>query len=141
MQNSNSRQTILQASQACAEKSVLLIDTDETNHLLHQIYLSKYKIELLYSKSLRHAIWLAQEQPPDLILTDIYFNGHLHYEHLFHLRQEKIMPIVVQTSQLPQLHKENCIVRGAEAYFTKPIDWHQYLTLIIKCLTRNPPNQ
>ena len=126
------------ASQACFGKSVLLVDTDEINHQLHRIYLKKYKIKLICTKSLRHAFWLVQEHPPDIILTEIYFNGYLNYEHLFLLRKEKLMPVIVQSSQPPQLHAENCKIRGAEAYFTKPLNWQEYLKCIEGCLVNTP---
>jgi len=134
MQKSNTMQKPELVSPACFGKSVLLIDPDEVNQCLHQFYLKKYKINLQCSKSLRHAIWLVQENPPDLILTEIYFNGYLQYEHLFLLRQEKEIPIIVQTCQLPEWYENNCMIRGAEAYFTKPLQWELYLKAIERCL-------
>ena len=55
-------------SPACFGKSVLLIDSDVNNHIMHQFYLKENKINLQYSKSIRHALWMVQEDPPDLIL-------------------------------------------------------------------------
>ena len=136
MQKPNTMKTTGQASQVCFGKSVLLIDPDEVNHRLHLIHLKKYKIKLQCTKSLRHALWLVQENPPDLILCEIYFNGYLNYEHLFLLRQEKYMPIIVQSCQPTQWHQENCKIRGAEAYFTKPLHWKKYITEIERCLMK-----
>jgi CheY-like chemotaxis protein len=120
----------------CFGKSVLLIDPDEINHQLHRLYLKKYGLKLTCTKSLRHALWLVQEQPPDLILTEIYFKGHLHYEHLFWLRMEKFMPIIVQTCQSPLKHEELCMIRGADAYITKPIEWDRYVAVVLQCLVK-----
>ena len=121
-------------SQACFGKRVLLIDPDELNHELHYFQLKKYKIKLQCSKSLRHALWLAQENPYDLILSEIFFNGHLHYEHIFTLRQENLVPIIVQSTQSEKEHSENCLIRGATAYFRKPLQWIPYLKTIEACL-------
>ena len=115
-------------------KTILLIDPDPDVYTIHQLYLKKYKINLQYSKSLRHALWLVQENPPDLILSEIYFDGSIEYEHLFLLRDVNDIPIIVQSSQLPEDYSENCIIRGAQAYFSKPIDWSKYLEAIGKCL-------
>lgn len=136
MQKSNKVHIAEKVSPACFGKSVLLIDTDTRNHLLHRMHLKKYKLDLICTKSLRHAIWLANEQPPDLILTEIYFNGYLHYDHLFWLRMEKFMPIIVQTSQPVRYHRENCNIRGAEAFFCKPLDWKSYMERIENCLLK-----
>lgn len=133
MQKSNTKPR--QVSQACFGKSILLIDTDEVNHELHQAFLKKFKCQLTYSKSLIHALWLVQEKPPDLILTEIYFNGYLHYDHLFALRREHLMPIIIQSTQNPLIHEVNCKIRGAEAYFQKPLNWQKYLKSIESCLT------
>lgn len=121
----------------CTGKSVLLIDTDECNHILHHVWLRKYHLKLICTKSLRHAIWLVQENPPDLILSEIDFNGYVHYAHLYMLRYEYDVPIIIQSLQPIQNHKENCMIRGAEAYFTKPIDWNNYLKVIERCLIEN----
>lgn len=124
MQKSNTKPK--QVSQACFGKSILLIDIDELNHELHRFHLKKFNCQLSFSKSLRHALWLAEENPPDLILTEIYFNGYLHFEHLFTLRKEQIMPIIVQTTLNPLIHEVNCKIRGAKAYFQKPLPWDKY---------------
>ncbi|PKP33642.1 MAG: hypothetical protein CVU00_10585 [Bacteroidetes bacterium HGW-Bacteroidetes-17] len=134
MQKSHMMQKPRQASQACFGKRILLIDPDEINYELHHFQLKKFKIKLEYTKSLRHALWLIQENPPDLILTEIYFNGHLHYEHLFSLRQEMLTPIIVQSSQSAAHHAENCRIRGAKAYFRKPLQWDEYTKAILYCL-------
>ena len=134
MQKSHKLQKPGQVSQACFGKRVLLIDTDELNHELHQLHLKKFKCRLSCTKSLRHGLWLAQENPPDLILTEIYFNGHLHYEHLFNVREEHLMPIIVQSTLSPLVHEVNCKIRGAEAYFRKPLNWKLYLKEIERCL-------
>lgn len=116
------------------QKSILLIDPNPEVYTNHQHYLKKDKINLQYSKSLRHALWLVQENLPDLILSEIYFNGFIEYEHLFLLRQVKDIPIIVQSSQLPDNYADNCLIRGAQAYFSKPLDWPKYLQTIEKCL-------
>lgn len=136
MQKSQTQRPEL-VSPACFGKSVLLIDPDEVNHELHRLHLKKYKVKLQCTKSLRHAIWLSQEQPPDIILSEIYFNGFINYEHLFLLRREKEIPIIVQTCQIEQQHMNNCLIRGIEAYFTKPLNWKEYLKCIERCLIKD----
>lgn len=136
MQKSNTMRKPELVSPACFGKSVLLIDPDIVNHQLHRIIFEKYKVNLQCSKSLRHGIWLVQENPPDLILTEILFNGHLNLEHIFLLKQEKNVPIIVQTCQFSELYEDNCKIRGADAYFTKPLHWELYLKAIERCLVK-----
>lgn len=119
------------------QKSILLIDPDPEVYTIHHHYLKKYKINLQYSKSIRHALWLVQENQPDLILSEIYFNGIIEFEHLYLLREVKDLPIIIQSCQLPEKHSENCLMRGAQAYFGKPLDWPKYLQTIEECLLEN----
>ncbi len=133
MQKPKTGQKTTKAPQAFIGKTILLIDADEKNHLLHQFYLDQ--ATFLSTPSILHGIWLVQELEIDLVLTEIYFNGYTIYDHLFMILKEKMVPIIIQTCQLPQEHKENCIIHGAEAYFQKPIHWPDYLKTITKCLT------
>ena len=127
--------TTKRAPQAFIGKTILLIDTDEKNHLLHQIYLDR--ATFLSTPSILHGIWLVQELDIDLVLTEIHFHGYTIYDHLYMILKEKMVPIIVQSTQLPHEHKENCIIRGAEAYFQKPVEWKKYLEFIGRTLAEN----
>lgn len=134
MQQSINMQKPELISPACFGKCVLLIDPDEVNYVIHKFYFKKNKLNLQYSKSLRHAIWMVQENPPDLILSEVFFNGKIEYGHLYLFQKEKNIPIIVQSNQPLDKYEEDCAIRGAIAYFTKPLDWYRYLKMIEKCL-------
>ncbi len=137
MEKSESGQMTSRAPQACSGKTILLIDTDVNNHFLHHYYLREYEVNLMHTQSTHHAIWLVQQYKIDLVLTEIWFNGFINYEHLFFILKEKMIPIIVQTSQLSYEYKENCLIRGAEDFFQKPLFWPEYLLMVKKCLEEN----
>ncbi len=120
--------------QECKGKKVLLIDPDSKNHQLHKHYFKKLRIKLTCTKSLRHGLWLTQEEKPNLILTEIYFQGFVEYEHLFLLRKEHYMPIIVQTCLADSHYEHLCHACGSDAYFIKPLLWETYVNTIYNFL-------
>lgn len=121
-------------SPSYAGKTVLLIDPDLNSHATHKFYLSKYAIRFLGSKNLNQAFLMAQKCPPDLIISEIYFDEEVSFKDLFLFGQKKNIPIIIQSSVTLDKHQESCSIYGAHAYFLKPLFWMPYLIVILDCL-------
>lgn len=84
------------------------------------------------------AISLVRQERPDLILLDLNFppdvgipwDGFRILEWLQHMDEGKTIPVIVITGGKESEYKERSLDAGAVAFFTKPIESDELLTVI-----------
>lgn len=83
------------------------------------------------------ALALAQKERPDLIVLDLGLpagDGYAVLRHLQQFAQLATIPVIVLTARDPQANEKRTLEAGAVAFFQKPADNDELLSVIRVCL-------
>jgi len=107
-------------------KTVLVVDDDPFIIDLLTRQLEKKDLRVISSTDPETAYTMAEEQKPDLILSDIAMPAIDGFTLLKGLRQNKVtcnIPLVLLTGSDRMADVEEAFLAGAQAYLLKPLDW------------------
>lgn len=107
-------------------KTVLIVDDDPFIVDLLTRQLEKKELRVISSTDPETAYTMAEEQKPDLILSDIAMPAIDGFTLLKGLRQNTItcnIPLVLLTGSDRMSDVEEAFLAGAQAYLLKPLDW------------------
>lgn len=107
-------------------KTVLIVDDDPFIIDLLTRQLEKKDLKVISSTDPETAYTMAEEQKPDLILSDIAMPAIDGFTLLKGLRQNKVtcnIPLVLLTGSDRMSDVEEAFLAGAQAYLLKPLDW------------------
>jgi CheY-like chemotaxis protein len=107
-------------------KTVLVVDDDPFIVDLLTRQLEKKELRVISSTDPETAYTMAEEQKPDLILSDIAMPAIDGFTLLKGLRQNKLtrhIPLVLLTGSDRMADVEEAFLAGAQAYLLKPLDW------------------
>ncbi|MBD2616094.1 MAG: hybrid histidine kinase/response regulator HrmK [Nostoc sp. ZfuVER08] len=114
---------------------VLLVENDQANGDLMQIYLSKLGYKVTWAKSAAKMWEVLTQQQPAVILMDVYLpdgNGLKLVQELRQNPQYQNIPVIAQTAMAMKGDRETCLAAGVNDYISKPIDLPLLATLVAK---------
>lgn len=116
------------------EKTILIVEDDETSLMLLRVYLAPEKFKILYAPNGEVAVQLFHENPNiSLILMDLKMPVMDGYEATRQIRKSnKNMPIIAQTAYALSGDSEKAMKAGCNDYITKPIKKEVLLSKIKK---------
>jgi len=118
-------------------KRLLIVDDEETlTFSLYQSFiLSPNDYEVVTANSGEEAIKKMQENPFDLIITDIFMPGIDGYEVLDWVKKEHPeTKVVMMTAYGSSEHKDKALSGGASYYLEKPFEIKEFKKLVINIL-------
>lgn len=118
------------------DKNILLIDDDETMHLLIKENLEGTNSNLLSAYNGYDGLKLYKENDIDLVILDIHMPGINGYETLVKLKQIDENSEVIMCSSDSNLIEEAYDL-GAIAYISKPINF-EYLSNLMEVIFKLP---
>ncbi len=121
------------------ERTILIVEDDETSFLLLQVYLSQKNYKILYASNGKMAVDIfRQNKNIDLILMDLKMPILDGYKAAGEIREldEKI-PIIAQTAYALSGDSEKAINAGCTDYITKPIKKDLLLAKIENLLNKH----
>jgi two-component system cell cycle response regulator DivK len=108
-----------------AGEQILVVEDNEKNMKLFRDVLQASGYRTLEATTGRHAIELAAEQAPDLVLMDIQLPDIDGVEALGRLRADErtaSIPVVALTAQAMHGDREHFLAAGFDGYLSKPVN-------------------
>ena len=120
-------------------KTVLLVEDDETNQRISEIILKKKQLNVLIAKNGKVAIELYDKFPIDLIIMDINMPVMDGYTATLLLREKESLsgkhtPIIAMTAYALPDDKAKFILVGMDDYISKPVNFSDLILKIDKWL-------
>ncbi len=116
-------------------KTVLIVEDSELNMRLFNDLLEAFGYKTVKSRDGRHAIPLAREHKPDLIIMDIQLPEISGLELTHRLKKDETMkhiPIVAVTAFAMRGDEQKIMAAGCDAYLSKPISVTTFLETVRK---------
>jgi signal transduction histidine kinase/ActR/RegA family two-component response regulator len=124
------------------DRTILYIEDNLSNLRLVERLLARYsKVTLLPAMQGSIGLELAREHHPDMVLLDLHLPDLGGDEVLLRLRAEpatRDTPVVVLSADASPGQVRRLREAGATAYLTKPIDLHELLEIVERCLGESP---
>jgi len=120
-------------------EQLLVVEDNETSMKLFRDVLQASGYRTLEAASGAHAVELAAEHDPDLVLMDIQLPGINGIEALRQLRADPAtaaIPIVAVTASAMTQDRQKILAAGFDAYQSKPISIRPFLELVRDVLDR-----
>jgi CheY-like chemotaxis protein len=114
------------------EKKILVVDDDRDFTYVMSEHLEAHGYNVVRAEDAVLAVMVAQKERPNLIILDINMpagDGFTVMERLAKCDLTSQIPIILVTGKLLS-GRQRAIAEGAVAFFTKPVDFDQLLTLI-----------
>lgn len=121
------------AQPRAARGSILVVDDEPPNRHLIRKMLVRDGHEVVEAENGRHALELAREVNPDVIVLDVMMPGLDGFETCAALKQfaqTRLTPIVLVTALKEQSDKLRGIEAGADDFLTKPFDPHELIARV-----------
>ncbi len=118
-------------------KRLLIVDDEETiTFSLYQSFIhSKKDYEVVTASSGEEAIERIQENPFDLVVTDIMMPGIDGFELLSTVRRDYPQTnVIIMTAYGSSIYKEKALKKGACNYVEKPFEMKEFKKIIIDLL-------
>ncbi|MFO8233949.1 MAG: PAS domain S-box protein [Bacteroidales bacterium] len=116
--------------------NILIVEDDETSYIFLKNCFEDTKTNLKWAKDGEEAIKFCKADPSiDIVLMDIQLpvkDGYTATKEIKKFRRD--LPIIAQTAYAMHGDKEKAIEAGMEDYITKPVDFNQLISKIIKVL-------
>jgi CheY-like chemotaxis protein len=104
------------------EKSILIVEDDQSNYELLKAILRKTKTDIEWARNGLEAIEFCKSKIPDIILMDIKMPNMDGFETVSRLRKMGVStPIIAQTAYARIEDKSKILKSGFNAYLSKPI--------------------
>ena len=124
------------------DRTILYIEDNLSNLRLVERLLARHsKVTLLPAMQGSIGLELAREHQPDMVLLDLHLPDLPGDEVLLRLRAEpatRDTPVVVLSADASAGQIRRLRAAGATAYLTKPIDVHELLEVVERCLGESP---
>lgn len=125
---------------------ILIIDDDETVHLVYRAYLSKAGHSVESAHDGDEGLSMAALDRPDLVLVDINMPRLSGFEVLKKLKELPVsrdIPVLVITSLKQEHHVKRAASLGAAGFITKPTRMPELNAIVEKALEarKDPPRQ
>ena len=118
-------------------KRLLIVDDEETiTFSLYQSFIhSKKDYEVVTASSGEEALERIQENPFDLVVTDIMMSGMDGFELLNEVRHNYPQTdVIIMTAYGSSIYKEKALKEGACDYVEKPFEMKEFKKLIMNLL-------
>lgn len=115
---------------------VLAVEDDSTLLEMLKYNLERQGYEVLTTGNGRHALELARQTKPDLILLDVMLPGIDGFEVCRILRKEQSIPILMLTARSEEVDKVVGLEMGADDYLTKPFSVRELMARVKALLRR-----
>jgi len=116
---------------------IMIVDDDPAlRHALH-VRLRANDYEIVSACDGYSALALAQKEQPDLVLLDLGLpvcNGLTVLKHMREFQELRSIPVIVLTARDPQANEMRSLEAGAVAFFQKPADNEELLSVVRICL-------
>ena len=113
-----------------AQRSVLVIEDDETLQAALQYNLSKEGYQVLAATDGEAAVDLARKEHPTLVVLDLMLPKLSGLEVCRLLRREMTVPILILTARDQEMDKVVGLELGADDYMTKPFSMREFLARV-----------
>jgi len=145
-QNISSQSQVPAAGDAVKRKKILVVDDSVIILKTLSMKLKSHGYDVFTATDGGEAVSLARRERPDVILLDISFppdvahgggvawDGFLIMDWLHRMEEAKNIPIIIITGGDPVKYKERSFAAGAVAFFHKPINNDELLTVIKQTL-------
>jgi CheY-like chemotaxis protein len=133
---------------APAAKKILIVDDDPIILQTTALKLKSFGYGILIARDAAEAIGAVRKGKPDLILLDISFppdvahggavawDGFLIMSWLQRIESARNIPVVIMTGGQPPEVRQRALSKGAVAFFHKPLDHDELLSVIRRTLDR-----
>ena len=115
----------------------LIVDDSTTLRRLMELTLAPMGVELDFTESGEAAIAMSRAKHYDIVFLDIMLPGIDGYRVCKAIKADKRtkhMPVVMLTSKDGAIDKVRGIMAGTNVYLTKPLERHELIHAIDKCL-------
>lgn len=119
-----------------AERTILLIDDDETLLDLLADYVRTAGYSPVTANSGLKGLQLASEQAPDLVVLDVMMPRLDGWEVCKRLREDSIVPIIMLTAKGDEIEKLRGFRLGVDDYVTKPFSFAELVARVGAVLAR-----
>jgi PAS domain S-box-containing protein len=117
------------------EKTLLVVEDEESNYFLLERLLRRTGAKILWSRNGKDAIDMVKQGSIDLVLMDIRMPVMDGYEATEAIRQfNKTIPIIAQTAYALKGERERSIAVGCDGYISKPIDPKEFIDTVVRTL-------
>ena len=107
------------------KKTILIVDDNADTRLLFSARLRANQYHTVFAADALQAISVARKEQPDAALLDVGFpggNGLLVLERLKTNASLSCIPVIIVSSEDPQVAEARAIQAGAVAFLQKPVD-------------------
>lgn len=119
---------------------VLVVDDDPINIHLHISLLQPMGYQVITAEGVNQALVLAMESMPDLIISDVRMRNGTGIDFVRAMKSEtdmKRIPIVlISSTYRDEASRQRGLQAGAAKYLFRPIDPHEFLVEIEKCIVK-----
>ena len=125
------------SSSASAPIRALIVDDSTTVRRLMELTLAPMGVELDFTESGEAAIAMTRSKHYDIVFLDIMLPGIDGYRVCKAIKADKRtkhLPVVMLTSKDGTIDKVRGIMAGTNVYLTKPLERHELIQAIDKCL-------
>jgi len=116
--------------------TILVVDDQASVRTLLQDYLTESGFRVVTADDGCDALFVAQQEKPDLILLDIMMPEMSGYEFMRVYRERRNTPIILLTARLEETDKVLGLELGADDYVTKPFGMRELVARIRAVLRR-----
>ncbi|MGA9527778.1 MAG: response regulator [Terriglobales bacterium] len=116
---------------------IMIVDDDPAIRQALNLRLRANNYEIVSASDGYSALALAQKERPDLILLDLGLPAGDGFAVLNNLQQFptlSLIPVIVLTARDPQANESRSLKSGAVAFFQKPADNEELLSVVRICL-------
>ena len=133
---SNKEDNILELSNSLENKVVLIVEDDESNRQLLELFLQSSHPKILKVENGVDAVELINKQDVDIILMDIKMPQMNGLEATKQIKKMKpSIPIIIQTAYAMSNEREEAMKAGCDAYIAKPVKKNELLKIINELLS------
>jgi two-component system cell cycle response regulator len=129
------------AAKASTGRTILVVDNSPVNLALVQSTLEPFGYEVLAAGSVREALQIAQQQPPDLILSDVHMPGQSGYDLIRIVSTDdrlRAIPFVFISSTIwGEKERQVGLGMGARRFILRPIEPEVLIAEIEACLNED----
>ncbi|MCU0783757.1 MAG: response regulator [Verrucomicrobia bacterium] len=128
---------------AACQKKILIVDDDAVIVKTTSAKLKSNGYQAVGALDAAEAVSAVRQHKPDLILLDISFppdvgvdwDGFKIMAWLQHMDEARNIPVIIITGGDPEKYKDRSLATGAVAFFNKPINHNELLTVIARVLS------
>ena len=124
-----------------ANRKILYVEDHQGNIFVMQKRLKRWGYESVVAMDGQSALAMARTQKPDLILMDLQLPGIDGLEATRQIKADpetKDIPVIAVSAFAMYDDREKALAAGCNAYFSKPVDFHELRVRIQSFLDEKP---